>query len=1021
MASLTVPEDEMWVNLSPYEKDRIIADALSQTELGRDLLRQDYILKQVTASLMYPEEQLGNDFWERVYAKAQAQYGTAEIPVNTFNKVWIVPEKANVYVHGNNVFVVDNYLKVMLEEDYLALEANSGHAKHGVGAVPEDQVKEIGEVSKQIIREILIPEIEKEVNEGKNFANLRQIFNSMILATWYKKNLKESLLGQVYVNQNKVKGIDLDDKQVKEKIYNRYVKAFEKGVYNYIKEDYDEMTQEVILRKYFSGGIEGGKDVRQRGVGATERREMLDGNESVFTVENQSVDGAVLSRVVSPEELTQRFSSKKANDGRILIGLMRDKDDKIQPVFSDTSSFQSTREIKAAIPLFGTGWNPDREIRELPVAIKGVSEGVRVAEINRTSDWDSIPDEISALFESGRVFVTDSSPNDSGYSVLMAVTPANRSDKSKGRAGSLLKDGLPIVIEIAGKEFILEIKGIGNAEGGFDVDYRLLRGGAQTVESKREIESLEMKRKVGKAFDLGDSVRAVADLTLSVNGRQQGYLIRLAPGSVRATYNDNEAFKFAESTERVRRVARDMGKQMGGYFSEGFIPTSHPENLIVVDQGRKFIFTDYSDILPIGIFPTKIEGRNLDFFDVIRASLNIVTEVAGYKEHHGYQYFLEGLTEGLFENGKISEDDKPQLLALTDFDQIREFLWTKFFAADYYKVRKANGWAPDYFEYLQDSPDLNTLDKVVEKAKRKFEDNENEVASIRSRMRESEQKNRSWQRLIQIADGDFQRALDIVNAEQRASGRYIMEESNMRSYLEQLRSQVESSAQWQADKEREIAKLERQNRILENTEFTAEGIIEVTNSKDARKSLAAGMQSLSSDIYSAEYYFFWHLWGDNLLDYLSVSGHLNKEVEFLEVVIESIDEDLKDDVQANLEIARRRLEALRALSPHDYHQQLTVNPAYAREMGKLPYFAGESAVLSSERDIGGIDMNPNNLDLDVGGDEIKLDFTSDSQVLNNIRVDGYIPVIINVAPIKNIPLLIGKLEEEPEVDILSWR
>ena len=36
MAALTVPEDEMWVNLSPYEKDRIIPEGFGNTEMGRD-------------------------------------------------------------------------------------------------------------------------------------------------------------------------------------------------------------------------------------------------------------------------------------------------------------------------------------------------------------------------------------------------------------------------------------------------------------------------------------------------------------------------------------------------------------------------------------------------------------------------------------------------------------------------------------------------------------------------------------------------------------------------------------------------------------------------------------------------------------------------------------------------------------------------------------------------------------------------------------------------------------------------
>ncbi len=122
LATLTVPKEEIWVNLSPYEKDRIISDGFGDTEMGRDLLAQDYLLKQLTASLMYPEDELGEEFWKKIYKKAQEKFGTTEIPMNTFNKVWIVPDKATVYEHENSVFVIDRHLKVMLEEDYVAVD-----------------------------------------------------------------------------------------------------------------------------------------------------------------------------------------------------------------------------------------------------------------------------------------------------------------------------------------------------------------------------------------------------------------------------------------------------------------------------------------------------------------------------------------------------------------------------------------------------------------------------------------------------------------------------------------------------------------------------------------------------------------------------------------------------------------------------------------------------------------------------------------------------------------------------------
>ncbi len=262
---MTIPEKDLWVNLSPYEKDRIVPEALGQTALGRDLLAQDYFLKQLTASLIYPEKGLGKTFWDRVYAQAQQKFGTSQIPVNTFNKVWIMADKANVYESGQTAFVLDGHLKVMLEEDYLALQKN---AKPKQNAGTSQIVREIPAsistahaqesrdslLAKSILQEIIIPELEREVNTGKNFATLRQIYNSLILASWYKKNLKEALLNEVYTDKSMVKGVDLSDPSIKEKIYEQYLKAYKQGVFNYIKEE-PRGDGQTLPKKYFSGGF----------------------------------------------------------------------------------------------------------------------------------------------------------------------------------------------------------------------------------------------------------------------------------------------------------------------------------------------------------------------------------------------------------------------------------------------------------------------------------------------------------------------------------------------------------------------------------------------------------------------------------------------------------------------------------------------------------------------------------------------------------------------------------------------
>ncbi|MFH0753498.1 MAG: hypothetical protein V2A70_02915, partial [Candidatus Omnitrophota bacterium] len=256
MASLITPNADMWVNLSPKEADRIIPENFSLTEMGRDLLAQDYLLKQFTASLMHPDGEVGKEFWKKIYEKAYATYGTTEIPVDTFNKVWIMADKADIYQKGDTALLVSSHLKVMLERDFMA---SSDHQAISADlSVAEDYKNNASnKMVLSMVRDVIVPVIEKEVNEGANFAQVRQAYNSMIMATWFKKTLKESLLGQVYMDQNKVAGIELDDPQVKDRIYMQYLRAYKKGVFNFIKEEINQMSNEVLPRRYFSGGLVG--------------------------------------------------------------------------------------------------------------------------------------------------------------------------------------------------------------------------------------------------------------------------------------------------------------------------------------------------------------------------------------------------------------------------------------------------------------------------------------------------------------------------------------------------------------------------------------------------------------------------------------------------------------------------------------------------------------------------------------------------------------------------------------------
>ena len=140
--------------------------------------------------------------------------------------------------------VTDATLKVMTESDYFAIRQNK------TTAVQEGYAQR-----NTPVRDVIVPQIQEDVNNGENFSKLRQMYNSIILANWFKSKLRDSIYKH-YINKSKVNGLEVVDKTTKDRIYNLYVEAFKKGVYDYTRKERDVITGKKIKRKYFSGGFE---------------------------------------------------------------------------------------------------------------------------------------------------------------------------------------------------------------------------------------------------------------------------------------------------------------------------------------------------------------------------------------------------------------------------------------------------------------------------------------------------------------------------------------------------------------------------------------------------------------------------------------------------------------------------------------------------------------------------------------------------------------------------------------------
>jgi len=251
LAALAMPEDKMWVNLSPYEPDRVIEPDLSQTEFGEELLSQDCALKQFAASLTNPVTESGKRYWNKINNVGANNHS----PVHqNFNKVWIVPRSAKIYQSEDTALIESRRLKVMTEEDYVAMQKNSELSPTPSHAYRQAGLARGGSDQGTAFKTTILPLIEQEVNGGERFTQLRQMYDAFILASWFKKRLQDSLF-RYYLDQGKVSGIDLADKNAKEKIYQQYVRSFSGGEYNIIKKDYNRHSGKITARKYVSGGI----------------------------------------------------------------------------------------------------------------------------------------------------------------------------------------------------------------------------------------------------------------------------------------------------------------------------------------------------------------------------------------------------------------------------------------------------------------------------------------------------------------------------------------------------------------------------------------------------------------------------------------------------------------------------------------------------------------------------------------------------------------------------------------------
>ncbi|MCP3956475.1 MAG: toll/interleukin-1 receptor domain-containing protein [bacterium] len=250
-ASLVVQPDLLKVDLSPYDDYCGIPRALRHTELGRDLLAQDVVLKDYTARLLHPSLDAGRAFWSEL-----EEVQTTSERTNAWFRVWITPDDLTVRETGHEdhaeITVEKLGFKVQCEPDYRAYEYLKESGR------PSDLVEpEINHRAVEIFKERILPLVHREVCLGDRFGILRQILTVIVMSTWVRQSsLAEPFRKAGFLDSNDTERFNLNVVQEEPTdIKEYYLRSLDAGVWQAVRASYDAERKQIVRRLYMAGGI----------------------------------------------------------------------------------------------------------------------------------------------------------------------------------------------------------------------------------------------------------------------------------------------------------------------------------------------------------------------------------------------------------------------------------------------------------------------------------------------------------------------------------------------------------------------------------------------------------------------------------------------------------------------------------------------------------------------------------------------------------------------------------------------
>ncbi len=377
-------------------------------------------------------------------------------------------------------------------------------------------------------------------------------------------------------------------------------------------------------------------------------------------------------------ELSERFSPNYP--GLTVVGYERAYDGNIVPILASSNRLSEFRDMSGYSG--GFMFNPAshealaREIIEVPLI------PIRAKTRSSLELPHDFPSELSDLIKSDMTLTT--LPSLQGLSernIVSKKVPTFAkwsamvigSHDGQGRTGVLLKNGAPVLIKNGGKEYFLELKGIGLASSAPRKELIHSRQAGNIRLGRMNVDQVDREMAANSNldsvfFDENDAPKPLAGIQLPefsffemVHGDDRfskarpeakdlsGQVYRLASTTRRMAYADNSAYgpRYTKKSDLLGRAQYAYGKLFAELrFKNLEQPlehhSPHPQNFTVSYDGRRLGVTDLSDIHPV------------EKWDVDHARAPALRDLAQYsifKNLAGQNNFLSGIKEVIEKQG----------------------------------------------------------------------------------------------------------------------------------------------------------------------------------------------------------------------------------------------------------------------------------------------------------------------------------------------------------------------------------